>query len=181
MPPAAFASASSRGERSNILRVFLRPLRLALAFGALLSSSASPVLAASNVRITGLSDVAFSSVSFSSDTTLAENVCAYSNSSTNGYRVTATGTGSGGAFSLASGSNVLAYEVQWSAQSGKTSGVQLTAGVPLTGLTSTATQQACNAGPATSASLIVILRSSAVSAATAGTYNGSLTLLIAPE
>jgi hypothetical protein len=59
--------------------------------------------------------------------------------------------------------------------------VQLSPNVPLTGQTSTATQQTCNSGPATSASLIVVLRSTALSSATAGTYNGAVTLLVGPE
>jgi hypothetical protein len=46
---------------------------------------------------------------------------------------------------------------------------------------STATQQTCNSGPATSASLVVILRTAALSSAAAGSYSGSLTLVIGPE
>jgi hypothetical protein len=95
--------------------------------------------------------------------------------------VTATGTGPGGAFQLSSGALALPFEVQWSSSSGQSSGVQLSPNVPLTGQTSTATQQTCNSGPATSASLIVVLRSTALSSATAGTYNGAVTLLVGPE
>jgi hypothetical protein len=95
--------------------------------------------------------------------------------------VQATGSGSGGAFTLASGSASLAYEVQWSQVSGQTSGTQLSPNVALTGQVSSATQPSCNSGPSTSASLIVILRSAQLSAAAAGSYSGTLTLLVAPE
>lgn len=137
---------------------------------------------ASNVRITGLSDVAFGTLSTSgADAILSQSVCAYSNSATKGYRVTASGSGASGAFTLASGARTLAYEVQWNKLSGQASGSSLSPNVALTGQTSTATQQACNSGPATSGSLIVIIRGSSAGIATAGSYSGTLTLVLAPE
>jgi hypothetical protein len=144
---------------------------------------ASPALAAANnVQITGLSDVALGTISnFGSDTVRAQSVCAYSNTKTSGYHVTANGTGTGGAFTLASGAQTLAYDVQWSNSSGQSSGTQLGPNVALTGQTSSATQAICNKGPATTASLIVIVRSTAVAAAMAGTYSGTLTLVLGPE
>lgn len=142
----------------------------------------SALLAGNKVRITGLSDVAFGTVAnLSTDWTRSQNICVYSTSPTAGYNVRATGSGSGGAFTLASGSNALAYEVEWSPVSGQSTGTTLSPNVALTGQVSSATQQTCNSGPATSASLIVILRSAQLSAATAGTYSGTLTLLVAPE
>lgn len=164
-----------------------RPLRksaVGLALAAVLANAGPASAASNNVRISGLTNISFNTISdLTSDASLAEDVCVFSSSATSGYRVTASGSGTGGAFTLApvSGSNTLAYEVQWKAQSGATSGTQLTAGSPLTGLVSSASQQACNSGPAVSASLIVVLRAAALSSATAGTYSGSLTLLIAPE
>ena len=95
--------------------------------------------------------------------------------------VTATGTGPAGAFQLASGLGSLPFEVQWSSVSGQTSGATLSPNVPLTGQVSSATQQTCNSGPASSASLVLVLRSAALSSATAGTYNGTLTLVVGPE
>jgi hypothetical protein len=133
------------------------------------------------VRITALSDVGFATIAnLTSDAVKAQSICLYSSSPTNGYRVTASGT-SGGPFILSSGTNTLAYEVQWNASTGQTSGTQLSANVATGGFISNATQNSCNNGPATTASLIVVLRSSALSTATAGTYTGTLTLLIGPE
>lgn len=151
--------------------------------GALLSWP-SPASAAANdkVRITGLSDIAFGSIAnLGADSVRNESLCLYSNSATSGYNVTATGNGAGGAFELSSGGLSLPFELQWSSASGQSSGTQLRPNVPLTGQVSTATQQACGSGPATTASLIVVLRSSALSSAAAGTYNGSITLLVGPE
>lgn len=142
----------------------------------------SGLSAGNNVRITGLSDVAFGTVAnLASDSLNSQNICVFSNSQTNGYYVQATGSGAGGAFTLASGGNALAYEVQWNQASGQSAGAQLSPNVALTGQVSSATQPSCNSGPSSSASLIIILRSAQLSAATAGTYSGTLTLLVAPE
>ena len=145
--------------------------------------SAVPTLAASNkVRITNLSDVAFGTVAnFSVDAVRSESVCVYANTNSSGYYVTATGTGSSGAFQLSSGTASMPYVVQWSASPGQSSGVELTPNLPLTGQVSTASHQTCNNGPVSSASLIVVLRSAALSSATAGSYSGTLTLLVGAE
>src|SRR5689334_1888165 len=134
----------------------------------------SPAVAASNkVRITGLSDVNFGSVSnLSTDAIQSQSMCLFSDTVTTGYNVTAAGSGLGGAFELASGSQRMAYEVQWNGLANRTSGSQLLPNVPLIGQTSAATQQTCNNGPATSASLVILLRSAALSQAMAGTYSG---------
>lgn len=152
-------------------------LVLSWAFGA-----GAPANAVSNkVRISKLADIAFGTIAnLGADAVRSESVCLYADTNTNGYNVTATGTGTGGAFQL-SGAGSLAYDVQWSSSSGQSSGTQLVPNVPLTGQVSTATQQACGTGPATSASLIVILRSATLSSAGAGSYSGTLTLLIGPE
>jgi len=153
------------------------------AFPALLLLCAAPADAASNkVRITSLSDVAFGTVAnLSSDAVQSQSLCLYADTATNGYNVRAFGSGGAGAFTLTSGSNTLPFEVQWSPSSGQSSGVQLSPNVALSGQVSAATQQTCNSGPATSASLVVILRTAALSSAAAGSYSGSLTLVIGPE
>lgn len=136
----------------------------------------------SRVRISGLSDVAFTNADPSVDASNAQNVCVWSNSSTNGYRVTASGSGAGSAFTLANASLTVPYTVEWSASSGQTSGSALTAGTALTGLTSTATNPNCASGPSSSASLIVKIASADLQGMAASTsYTGTLTLLVAPE
>jgi hypothetical protein len=144
---------------------------------------ASPALAASNkVRITDLSDVDFGIIAnLGVDAIRSQSVCLYADTNSNGYNVTASGTGPGGAFVLSSGPRTMTYEVQWSNSSGQGSGTQLASNVPLTGQVSGATHQTCSSGPATSASLIILLRSNVLSSATAGTYNGTLTLVVGAE
>lgn len=135
------------------------------------------------VRISGLSDVTFTNADPSVDASNAQNVCVWSNTSTRGYNITATGSGSGGAFTLASGAlPPVPYAVEWAPSSGQTSGTSLTASTALTGQTSTATNSDCSAGPSASASLVVSIGSTTLQGMDAGvTYNGTLTLVVAPE
>ncbi len=135
------------------------------------------------VRISGLSDVTFSNVDPSVAATNAQNICVWSNTSTRGYTITATGSGAANAFTLANGAlPAVPYTVQWASTSGQTSGTSLTAGTALTGQTSTAINSDCSAGPSASASLVVEMGSSTLQGMTAGiTYNGTLTLVVAPE
>lgn len=151
--------------------------------GCLWAAAASAALGASNnVRITSLSDIGFGTVSnLSADAIQSESLCVYANTATNGYNVRAFGSGGAGAFTLASGADTLPFEVQWSPSAGQSSGVQLIPNVALSGQVTSATQQTCNSGPAVSASLVVILRTAALSSAAAGSYSGSLTLVIGPE
>ena len=135
------------------------------------------------VRISGLSDVTFSSVDPSVDASNAQNVCVWSNTSTRGYTITATGSGTANAFTLSSGAlPAVPYTVEWASSSGQTSGTSLTAATTLSGQTSTAINSDCSAGPAASASLVVSIGSATLQSMSAGvTYNGTLTLVVAPE
>ena len=137
---------------------------------------------AQKVRITNLSDVDFGTLAnLQADSRRSQNVCLYSSGTAGGYSVVAMGSGPGSGFSLSSGPNMLAYEVEWSGQSGQASGSALSPNVALTGQSSAATHQFCNSGPTSSASLIVVLRGSELSRARQGSYSGTLTLLIAAE
>lgn len=143
----------------------------------------SPAHSASNkVRISGLGNVAFGTLAnISTDAVSSQSLCLFADTVASRYTVTAIGNGPGGAFALTSGLASLPFEVQWSSTPGQGSGVQLSPNMPLSGQTSSATQQSCNNGPATSASLIVLLRSSALASATAGAYSGTLTLVVAAQ
>lgn len=137
---------------------------------------------AQKARITNISDVSFGLISnLQADQRQSQNICLYSQSSGGRYSISASGSGSGSSFSLSSGANSLAYEVEWAAQSGQASGTQLSPNVVLTGQASSASHQSCNTGPATSASLTIILRGSELSQAREGSYSGTLTLLVAAE
>ena len=136
----------------------------------------------SRVRISGLDDISLLNLDPSVDASNNQDVCVWSNTSTRGYSIAASGSGSGNAFTLASGGSTVPYSVEWAGSVGQANGTALVAGAAETGLTSTATHQLCSSGPAGSASLIVKLASADLSAMQAGqTYTGTLTLLVQPE
>ncbi len=138
--------------------------------------------AAQRVRTSGLTDVNFGMLaSLQSDARQSQSICVYSNGHTNGYSVSAWGSGSAGSFELSNGVDTLQYDVEWSPVSGQTTGTNLAPNVALTGQVSGASHQTCSTGPATSASLIVVLRGVDLAHAREGTYSGSLSLLIAAD
>lgn len=179
----AFIATAARSIRRRGGRLPLRPLLngvcvLCVSLGALYAAPAS----AQKANISGLSDLTFTSVNFSGvNSSMSEDICVYSSTSPENYQITATGSGTGGSFTLASGSDTLAYQVAWNSSPGQTNGTPLSANAPSTTQSSSAAQKTCNSGPATSASLIVTIPYSAVDAATAGNYSGTLNLTVIPE
>ena len=133
------------------------------------------------VQISGLSDVAFGTVDPTVAASNAQNVCVWSNTSGRGYSITATGSGAANAFTLTDGSNTLPYGVEWADSSGQSAGTALTTATALLGLSSVAINPDCSSGPASSASLIVKLTAGDLQAAVAGSYTGTLTLVVAPQ
>lgn len=137
---------------------------------------------ANRAQITGLTDVAFTNVDPASAATASQSNCVWSNTATKGYSITATGSGTSGAFTLANGSLSVPYSVQWSASAGQNSGTALTAGTALAGMTSTAANPTCSTGAATTSSLIISIAASNLQGMTSATsYTGSLTLLVTPQ
>lgn len=170
-------------QEGNLRRLTLLGCVLA---ACTLALAATPATASDEVRISGLTDASFGTITnFASDAVRSQSICLHAKSPPgDNYSIIATGSGAGGAFLLSSGSATLPYEVQWNDVPNQTSGTQLVANRALTGLQSTSgagSADDCSKGPATTASLVVILRSSAIASATSGTYAGTLTLLVAPE
>lgn len=139
--------------------------------------------AAQSARVAGLADVDFGTVVTLSDQTRSQSivVCSYRNNPQRlPYSVTAVGSGTGGAFSLASGSGSLPYDVQWSDAPAQTSGMALQPGTPASGFNNAATGFACPQQPVT-ASLTLRIRAADLAVAQAGTYSGSLQITVAPQ
>ena len=133
-------------------------------------------------RITGLSDVAFTSQDPNTAASNAQSVCVWSNTATKGYTVTATGSGATNAFTLANGALTVPYSVQWNALTGQTTGTALATGTASAGLVSTATQQTCSTGPTTTSSLVVGISTTDLGTMqSATTYTGTLTLVVTPQ
>jgi hypothetical protein len=136
----------------------------------------------SRVQITALSDVTFSNVDPTTTATSTQNNCVWSNTATKGYTITATGGGTGGAFTLRSGALApVTYNVQWNQSTGQSTGTALTAGAPSSTFVSTATTPTCATSPTTSSSLIVSIPSAQLlNMASLTNYTDTLTLLVSP-
>lgn len=134
------------------------------------------------IELSGLADISFANQDPATAALSAEDVCVWSNTATKGYNVTASGSGTANAFTLANGALTVPYSVEWSGTSGQSSGTALTSGAALTGLKSTATNPTCATGPSSSASLIVKMSTATLQGMQAATtYTGTLTLVVAPE
>jgi hypothetical protein len=133
-------------------------------------------------RISGLTDVAFTNQDPATAASNAQNVCVWSNTVTKAYTITASGSGTGGAFTLSNGTSIVPYSVGWAASANQTTGAFLTAGTASGSLTSSANNQTCASGPAASASLIVGISTVDLGTMDAGSsYTGALTLLVTPQ
>jgi hypothetical protein len=146
----------------------------------------SPASAQSRARITSLADVAFGTIAAPIDQTNSQNVtvCSYYSiwifNIRQNYSVVATGSGNGGAFTLSSGAATLAYDVQWSDTINATSGTMLQPGVASSVFGNNDNSLACNPSQ-DNASLIVTIPATQLATATAGTYSGTLQIMISPE
>lgn len=178
MPPSVRYSSWLVRPSSAPARRFGRRLAIGIAIATTMSA---PALG-QRVRVSGLTDLSFGMLaSVDTDQRQAQSVCVYSNGQTTSYSISASGSGSAGSFELSNGLNTMPYNVEWAPVSGQTAGTNLAPNVPLTGQVSGAGHQTCNNGPATSASLIVVLRGVDLAQAREGNYAGSLSLLISAE
>lgn len=142
--------------------------------GTLGSTSTGTITITANidqlVRISRLDDLDMGSLS-PTNLSATENFCVYSNSSPN-YQITATGSGTGGAFAVSDGSLELPYLLT-------INGNSAASGSPLSGAGANQFSTVC--GATDNATLTVLFNSTEIAAANTGTYNGVLTLTVAPE
>lgn len=145
--------------------------------GSLLVSLTVPQL----VRISSLDDIDLGTFSGAGDVTGRDDVCVWS--TTRGYRVTASGSGTAGAFQLtgASPTDVIPYQVQWADAAGETSGAALSTGAALNAQSAATSSPTCGGGSALNASVIVVIAETDMTAATASAYSGTLSLLVEPQ
>lgn len=133
------------------------------------------------VRISNVADLALGTFTGTGDKTAADDVCIYTNDPAGTYRVTATGDGTGGAFTVNDGaSNELAYSLRWNDQTGTTGNVLLTSGTALTGQ-SGANTTASDCGGSNTANIEATITESELSLGEAGSYSGNVTILVEPD
>ncbi len=138
-------------------------------------------------QITDLSDMTLANWSIGQGAvTLYSNVCIYS--STGNYKVTATGSGTSNAFTIASGTNTIPYSVTWNSGGAgglANTGTTLTSGVQSAAFNNaTLASATCNGGGASNdtARVVVGVASTDMTAAASSNtpYTGTLTMLVTP-
>ena len=138
-------------------------------------------------QISDISDMTLSNWSVGGGAvTLSSNVCVYS--STGSYKITATGSGTAGGFTIASGSNTIPYSVTWNAGGagalGNTGTVLSTNVQSVTQTNASISSATCGGGGAgnDTARVIVGITSTAMDAAVSSNtpYTGTLTMLVTP-
>ena len=128
------------------------------------------------VRISNLTDINLGVFS-GADAVGSSSACVYRNG-TGAYQILATGDGAGGAFSLTDGANTVAYSIDFDDGTGA---IPMTSGIPVIGRTGA--DPASSTCATTGNNATVAATVAAVDAATlpAGTYAGTLTLVVSPE
>lgn len=129
------------------------------------------------VQITSVGNFGFGAWSGSGDLHSTDQVCIYRSSGGSNYRITATGSGAASSFRVANGGANIAYEVRWQPLPAG-SLTSLTAGSP-TGFSGAS--GSINCGGSTNALLDITITETALSAASSGSYSGTLTLLLEPN
>jgi hypothetical protein len=139
----------------------------------------APAISA-QVQISGLSDLHLGSWSGGGDLEGVVDHCVLGLRGGH-FAIEATGAGSGGAFVLESGPGSLPFQVAYDDGDGWS---QMDPGVPLTGLAGAPNQnqfQRCLEGRRPPERVRVRILAQDLGAAVAGSYGGSLTLLVTPE
>ncbi len=174
--PSAARSEACAAKAGGSRRVWAAALAI-VAGAALVPSGRAQAQAL--VIVNRIDDLPFGTWSGSGQMQQTMRHCVGSTSLGNRFNVRATGSGSGGAFTVASGANLVAYTVEYRSP---TSGAfqPLTPGVPRGGFVGTTTIN-CSFGLSEPAELRVIFSVADLTAARAGTYSGVLTLTVAPE
>lgn len=130
--------------------------------------------------ITSLTDVSFTNADPSVAASSSQGPCVWSNTSTRNYKVTATGSGTAGAFTIANGASVIPYSVGWANSAGATSLTALSAGTASASLASNATNITCS-GSGNSTLQVSIGASDLQNMVATNSYTGTLTLVVQPQ
>lgn len=134
------------------------------------------------VRITGMQDIAFGTFTHAGDFNDDYPTCVYTNTLSAQYGVTASGDGTGSAFTLTNGTDTVPYRVFWNNAEGTTVGEgEILTTVKRDNVTnSNQVSSDCTTGGNTS-NLHVSIAEANMIGVTNGTYSGTLTITIDPS
>ncbi len=128
------------------------------------------------VRISNLADINLG-VFGGADAVGSTDACVYRNG-TGAYRITASGSGAAGAFTLTDGTNTVGYSVNYDDGTGA---LAMASATPMIGRTGADPSSATCATTGNNATVTTTVAAADGAALPAGTYTGTLTLLVAPE
>jgi hypothetical protein len=180
--PASLASRIFRslGLASLAAMALQSPGVFAASQGAIAATSKGSigisVSVARQIEVSGLSDVTFADDAALTGARQTQRVCIRSTSLTGGYNVTASGSGPGGEFVLASDAATAPYSVEWAGSSSQQSSAPLVPGVPSGPQTSLARKAGCGTG----GSSLTVAMNGGDAIKPGASYTGALDLLIAP-
>lgn len=130
---------------------------------------------AAEVQVSGLVNFNFGSWS-SGILSLENDLCVYKSADGSDYRVTATGSGSGGAYQITSGSDHVTYNVAWAKKNNAFTSLSTGSASNFDG----ANQSNTDCSGAMTATLRIQFPEANLQAAVPGNYSGDLTILIEP-
>jgi spore coat protein U-like protein len=131
------------------------------------------------VKVSGIADLNFGSYSGIGSATQSDDVCVYTNNTNGQYRVTARGSGTAFAFTVANGAHLIPYTVRWNNSTGTGGNFSLSTNTQSSTLTGgNSTSQSCGGGA--NANFEVSMAQAALLNVPAGTYTGVITLIIDP-
>jgi hypothetical protein len=134
-----------------------------------------PTISAADVRVSGFIDFNFGTWSGGSGLSSSSDLCVYK-SSGDSYFVTASGSGSGGAFSVQDGGNSIGYTVDWARKNNAFTTLATGVASNFNG----ANESSTDCGGVMTSTLRVNFSDTNLQSAVPGIYSGELTILVEP-
>jgi hypothetical protein len=135
----------------------------------------------SRVQISNLTDVDLTNSELGSVASRPQSPCVWTNTATKSYTITASGSGTGNAFTLAAGQLApISYAVQWAGTTGQTTGTALTPAAASSSFVSTALLPGCTVAGSSASLIVTVAPGQLETMASATPYTGTLTLLVNP-
>lgn len=129
------------------------------------------------VKLTDVADLNFGTYSGSGSAVQDDSVCVYTNNPSGQYKVTARGSGTSFAFTITNGSATIPYTVRWNNTGSTTGNFQINSNSQSSTLSgANTTSQTC--GGVNNANFQVTMTRNSILGVPAGSYTGTLTLII---
>lgn len=164
---------------SGVARIGCKFFCVFFVLGSLFLLNVASAYAVAQVKISSVNSLSLGTWSGSGSLSDNDDVCIY-NSDTSNYSITASGSGSGQSFAMSGSGSSMAFEVWFKGSSGSVGTYsQLTSGSPEN--FSGANQTAVDCGGGVNANVKVSVGALTLGSVPAGSYSGSLTIVVTPR